>query len=488
MHKKRFLVISFSAVIAVVLAMIFLYFVPGSDREGIKKEQNRIDTSQPLVQGATGKDVYYVSENRSGLFYLEGSSVHYIDYRSRKDYALCNKPNCNHKDTSCYAYVKNAAVMAAWKGTVYVFSKNDEKNTWDLLSMSLTGQNRKTIASIKQGSYDAGNYILNDLKYSDIYFGYGNAYVTLNYEKVSNETGNENSSITRLITINLKSGKMKTIAEESGTDNNYQLQFKAINEKHVIYSFTKVPDMLTAKEIEENGGSENVLELKKFRQEVLKKYKEKSWKQDLYSFYIEYARYFMNEQRFFLYDYDSNSKTVKQVYKKEKCDPAYDVDNNLPYGWLEPVEVLGWYDQKLVLSMDSQTKEKKDIHDIWIWDLGNKKKTHIKRLSNTGIIMVSFGNVGNYIRNAGRLFYVQYKKNTDSKTAWICELDIGSKKQKRLYEDSRNITFRFMGETGDYLIGDMEKNGKQGAYIIKTTDYLKGDLGKAKLLYNISVY
>lgn len=440
-----------------------------------------------LVRGAVGSTVgsfsglYYMDVNKTGIFYIDEYKMYYLDYESGQSYVLCDKANCKHTSSSCGGYVPDMTGLAAYDGYLYAFAENKAENTYDLTRMSMNGQDRKVIASIEIGAYEAGEWYLTP-DFSDIYYGYGRAYVPVEYVYIypDEEYGNGLSRI-QLLAIDLNTGDMTVLAESEGMDLYHSLEFGLISQDKVVITREENPDALIGRELEQAIASGEVTGLQEMLNEIPEDEQADYWQDDLYMFYGEYAVYRMTEMRFSLEVYDFSSGKITTLWNGD-CGYGYD-DKGQIQTWLSPYGCLGWYEDGFV----TQTREygienEKTIRPLTIkrWDFSGTDGETLLEVSNGAVPMMSFGTVGNYVLDDGKIIYIEYLD--DGENVQIYYYDLKTGQSVPLYQDVRDITFRFLGETKDCFIGDMVIGEDHNAYIIMKDDYYAGNLDEAKCL------
>lgn len=115
--------------------------------------------------------------NTNGYYYLAGDeqydaagnayiNIRYIDYQSRQDIVLCNKPDCKHDNENCTSYVntRDALVLAGDNKlfllcdiyTAVMFSMGGENSLMEneptIYTMNLDGSDRQKAAVLESGT------------------------------------------------------------------------------------------------------------------------------------------------------------------------------------------------------------------------------------------------------------------------------------------------------------------------------------------------
>lgn len=442
-----------------------------------------------LVRGADGSmngsfsGLYYMNVNKTGIFYMEEYRMYYLDYESGQSYVLCDKVNCKHTSSSCGGYASGLFGLAAYNGYLYAFAENEAKNTYDLTRMSMNGQDRKVIASLDIGEYEAGKWCLTPNFYN-IYYGYERAYVPVEYRYIYPEEGYGNGlSRLQLLTIDLDTGDITVLTESEGMDLYHSLDFELISQDKVIITRKENPDALIGRELEQAIASGEVAGLQEMLDEIPEEDRAEYWQDDLYMFYGEYAVYRMTEMRFSLEMYDFSSEKNTTLWSGN-CEYIYDEDGQIQ-SWQTPYNCLGWYEDGFITQTYEYEMEKGQIIrplTIKKWDFSGGDGETLLEVSNGAVPIMSFGTVGNYVLDDGKIIYMEYLD--DGKNGQLYYYDPEAGQSVPLYQDVRDITFRFLGETEGYFIGDMITGDDHDAYIIAKDDYYAGNLDAAKWLLN----
>lgn len=118
----------------------------------------------------TYANTFWGAGNQNGFYRIttqedeEGNTIHnlqYVDYQSKKELYLCDKPECHHKDTSCTSFVKDAPTARLFLDGDHLylikeeFAQSNEISGNDDLGFQISGGNR--IPSILQMDLDGKN-------------------------------------------------------------------------------------------------------------------------------------------------------------------------------------------------------------------------------------------------------------------------------------------------------------------------------------------
>lgn len=175
-----------------------------------------------LSQGDGNAQGFYrlkTIDNGGGELY---SNILYTDYENKKEIYLCDKPECQHRDTSCtsyYAGLDMVTQLLVHQNHLYLIANEDstvnEKNERvtmpaRILQMDLDGKNRKELMQLPSGygfSYES-MAVAGDVLYAPIE----------KTENVSTGQGEMSSAVQvvrekKLYAIQLNSGKRKAVAD-----------------------------------------------------------------------------------------------------------------------------------------------------------------------------------------------------------------------------------------------------------------------------------
>ena len=163
--------------------------------------------------GDTSKKGYYFLKDEE-----EKSYISYYDYASKQEVYLCNKPECQHKDETCTAYLESGSSMMnqilVYGDHLYMietmgFGMNAlgerEQKGPGIVQMDLDGQNRKELCRLDDG-YE---FELNNLIFAD-----DELYIPVTKTQNVEVNLNETMQVTtdkNLCSINLKTGDITKV-------------------------------------------------------------------------------------------------------------------------------------------------------------------------------------------------------------------------------------------------------------------------------------
>ena len=174
----------------------------------------------------TDKGYYYIpSEMKNDAEGNAYNSIMYIDYATKKEIPLCNKPNCKHDSDSCTSYlgfVEGNPVLFTNGDKLYLVhtdsgSSGTMTGTGDLSAslsvrapkvcqMNLDGSNKTTLFTLESGYTFSEPYVISD---SSLYL------ISNKMETVKKDNGSYSISAvsSKVISIDLSSKKVSEIAD-----------------------------------------------------------------------------------------------------------------------------------------------------------------------------------------------------------------------------------------------------------------------------------
>ena len=458
-------------------------FLASSRPTSIGEVDSSLSQGQELRRGSNGSGAYYLNANKTGIFYIDNNLMYYLDYASEETYVLCDRADCKHNDADCGAYLEGGFGFCAVDEQLYAFVTDQEKNSYNLIRMDRNGQNRRVVCSISCGEETVGNYVLNDFQSSDIYYGYGRVYITLTYRIVKPPTAVSQNGLCKkqVCVIDLATGKMETLFEAEGVDLFLDVEIQAIAEECMVITMSQDADGLVAETYDEALSSGLSDELVEMLEALPPDQRLELWENDLYSFYLGYAIYQMDQCQFSAYLYDFSTDQITQIWD-EACGWHYS-DTGLPDAWVDPFYCAGWFEGDLLLCFCRYEAGSEPQTTVRRYDLQSGELHQVVDLSAGSLVMYAFGTVGNYVVDDGKLIYIRYLP--DGNNGQLCSYDLKDNTETMLYEDVRTVTFRFLGEYQDNFIGDMMVNSRHGVYRISKADYYAGHLEQAKLLLSV---
>ena len=482
-RKKRVILLLIIVVVVIVIVMILLK----RQSDGSMSEVNSSIETNEIVRGSNDSGAYYLDVNKTGIFYLDNGKMKYLDYGTKKSYYICDKANCLHQNKNCGSYATNFSGFGAYAGHLYAMRKDYQTNSYDFIQMEMNGTSRKVLATIDAGDFgknkqDGGTL---DLEYEDIYYAYGKAYFQLKYsedEVFENEEESEivysnPETIIQIMCIDLESGEKSVLSEISGTGIATELELALIGENKIVMVKKEAPEVLSGLEFEQKVKDESFAEqLKEMRDSVPEAQMQDAWKESLSAFYMEYAQYYMADCTYSILVFDCNTNELS-VLTEQKCELWYDA-NGMVGGYHTPYSILDWYEGDIILF--SENGDNKNSKTLWRWKISESAPQELLKVENGGFPMMSFGTVGNYVHDENKIIYLTYCD--DGENADIKSYNLKTGESQNLYQDTKYVTFRFLGETEEYFVGDMVNNDDHGIYILSKDNYYLGNLSEAEFL------
>lgn len=161
----------------------------------------------------------------TGYYFLEEDEhqkIKYIDYETRQEIYLCNKPNCKHDNQDCSAYVDDSCQLYVYKDSIYLvsswgevytasideegeLSQGTEKKAPVIYRMNLDGTGKEKIFELPAGMEIApqvisGKYLYAFFRKSESVQMGSNSYTSVEKEK-------------NLSVINLETGKWEKLMD-----------------------------------------------------------------------------------------------------------------------------------------------------------------------------------------------------------------------------------------------------------------------------------
>ena len=445
-----------------VLILCILFICTGcSNEKSISSVNIQTEQQENLVLGADGvAETYSVSDQ--GIVYSKDNHVKYYDFSEEEAYILCGRANCTHNDENCSAWCNSyidTVGYALYQDRFYLFRKNTEENTYDFISMDVTGNNQKVITQIDIGEAEEGAWIAARLY--NVYYYEDMAWISVNYQYVTHK--DEAQECVTYMGINLHDGKISRINEPALTDTVYSMQ-GIVKGKPVLLKREANLKILSESEFEseyESGTFAGKMEES----------------EDLYYDYLNiwYPRNCGYTDTYIIYEPISGKETMLETAPAFK---TFD-DNDNVTAILPKYIFLGEYNGNLLCEETDYTSYEK----VFLWDIENKKQEEILRIEEGGLIATESGSILSVLYDSSKFLYCLY---TEDERAKILEYDISERESRKLFEDERNISFRIVKEAQDVFIGKIYsftgKEMKHNIYAISKEDYYKGNIKDAKRL------
>jgi hypothetical protein len=376
---------------------------------------------------------------------------------------LCDKANCRHSDKSCgawYEFMFDATGFAMYGDRLYVVQKNAANNSYDLVSMDVTGNDRKVVRSLDIGDYTSGAWVLSGIERA--YYFRGAAVLVAKYAYIQGEhnLGSDGTSSTQILEISLSDGTYHALNELSAEDGDYTITVELVSDEYIIFEKQwSEPSLLAEAEFEdevERGG-----------------FPEFSGDPDPY---YRYTLWHQNNCEYLYLDviYDRASGEFA-TFDQGKCTILYEPDGQ--YSSRLPKNFFGggYAGDILYGGLDFEDKRS----PIYRGGAQRDESDLLFEVENGGFLLASnFSGLMNLVVDRERLLYCKYK---DDGMADIYEYSLNTGEHAYLYTDKRNITFRLIGESSGKYIGKMYSNMDIiPVYAIDKDAYNNGNFSAAK--------
>ena len=388
-------------------------------------------------------------EYNDGLLYCVDHNVKLLNFSDGRSRVICTDPSCNHKDTSCVAWVGDTYLggyAGYCDGFFYYVVSQRETGTLDLVSLSTDDFTRKTIHSFNYNNYISGSkvYRISRISYTEN----GLAIIECNVAEVPS-SGNKNALYTNLnfthsiLLMDLSSGN---VLDEIQGSEVFAVYSDYVLLQQYRYSF----DRMTFEEYEKENNSSF----------------------DSYDAYLEwyYNGCEVKKETAIYRISDGHTTTVKfakSKYQRDEFD-SYQVDFTY--------YILGYIDGNIYYALETggSIEDRTFTVDICRIDIDSLDDTIVYSIDGGSPLITSYSDF-DCIVDDGKLFYVLYD---DSKEyGHVCTLDLNSLVSEEIYTDVWNVKYRIVGETDDSFIIDLNHNTGIFYRILKM-DYYHGDFSQ----------
>lgn len=234
MKKKKIIIVS--GIAAVCILLLAAVFLPPAK---LKEIGDRLETEEVYLEKKetlAASSIRPASVHEKGIFYIQDSRLNFYDYEQNESYVLCSKTQCDHSNEECGAYLGGKRLYGGYamhQGKIYVISAESQDTGIELISMDVTGQNKKIVASLEGGSGALDEWTVSRI--GDVYYDHGYAYLHL-YLKKNQENNVQNGE--QLMAIRLSDGEIYDLTGviEMYTTEGVIVKFQLFTEKNVLYS------------------------------------------------------------------------------------------------------------------------------------------------------------------------------------------------------------------------------------------------------------
>ena len=205
--------------------------------EGPDEERSSFDYRYGAF-GVLGSATYIIEADDT-IFYLCGAVIYFSDKNYKDFLPLCARPNCNHKDMDCDAYIDSTAGIWLYDDHIYYAAEidpNDEIKSASLRRMRLDGSRHEEL--LRFDPVDMGFAP----QYCKWQFSFYDNFVIVNYSAAKNSTGNEIGTAWGTVDLNdikLPDYELNNSAREN-TDENYYKGLWLFEDGDLMYELNYV--------------------------------------------------------------------------------------------------------------------------------------------------------------------------------------------------------------------------------------------------------
>lgn len=210
-RKKKYVIIASIAVVLIALVVIYMMTnriksQPSEPDYSSIGEGYQLDDSQSYWKAIGLHDFTAVED---GYYFLTPDMMYlkYFDYETKEVVMACAKPECEHKDSTCNANMRNIAYVASniyyYNGHLYYMKIENGMSV--LVRMDTAGNGQEKIAEILPSGQDSSTRLVFHDDYAYAYCEYTHYTLDEEYTEVIKR-------------ISLKDGSTKNIYEFTGTN------------------------------------------------------------------------------------------------------------------------------------------------------------------------------------------------------------------------------------------------------------------------------
>lgn len=461
-----------SIIASLVVVFMFSFYACGVDSLPVEIEKTNRDV---VVQGANDSSTFSIGLN--GIFRIRENHLLFFDYDSKEEYVICSRANCRHNNENCsgwYSGYHGALGFAEYNGYLYCFIDNQEKNLYEFIRMNRDGSQRKVIAEIDHGDSAPGNW---EMKLSAFNFYYaGNKVITTldwNYNPIDNSK--REIQTTQSIAIDLKSGKIIDITDRIKKEVHCFID--AISKDYCVVNISGYKETeLTEKafyEKYEQGEFDGNAEIKKADNPY----------EAYYDWYVNNTNQWY---KLVLFDLNSEEATLLQEGILENIRD----ENGKVRAASQPFNVCSLYKDNIIID----TFEEALIEDegylgvvknkVYKWNIKSGEKELLLNLENGYVFDAGGINEGIIVDRD----YLLFLKRTPDLKAEYYSYNLKTGEENLLYEAERNVPYRIIGETEDSFIYYTFDDTKKSMYMMKKSDYYKGNFENSVRLEGLDEY
>jgi hypothetical protein len=455
----------------------------GSTDDSLPQVYANSSSVEGLVVGATDLgNAYCMTEQ--GIYYLRYNKMRYYDFRTDTAKVFCNQPLCLHVTNSCTALYSGgylgsedgAVGLAEYGEHVYVMKKNETKNCFELLQMSLLGDVLGVVFSLDLGSRDYETWEL--VRIRDVFYINDTAWFTAVYEYreiivLDDGTRSETrpgpmSSV--VMGVNLTDGTCTRLTElptSSQIGLSLDSSMELVADGYIVLEKTwNSLDVLTRAQFHEASKSGEFTEYASADDP-----------------YFEYERWPIqnNITNYSLLVYNTKTNETEIFDEGEYVQMASEYDD--PGYQLPKYLFTGVYKGQFVYQVPDWHTSK---DDVYLYNPVTGITTLVLEIEAGTLLGVMYSWNSGYACSSVISDRILYRIEQENQEVTVCFYSPDTGETTVLHNDYIYCTFRIRGETASCFIGerfdDSNDNGEHHLYIIDKQDYYSGNYNSTRML------
>lgn len=423
--------------------------------EQVEKITQASDAETEVLHGAGWRGIDFCIME-SGMLYVKDGQMRYYDFAGNDSYVLCTKLNCSHRDEACSAYVPliDMEGLAYYREHVYYFWHDREKGHIELVRMELSGENKETVWSQSVGEYATGSWVISGVPHN-VYYSGGAVWFVLSYCYIDERNSGRTTSDVCAV-IDLDNGVYTAISETAADET---VEYNTISGRDAVWTRRRNRIKMLSED------------------EFLKKWEAGEFSGQISDVSDPYGEYYIGwyernkEPEYTYYCYNLDTGRSRELETRNACRILDDEGAVLAY--CPDYIFLGRYQGKWLYELVDYERNDR----VYLWDADTGEKTGLLELENGGIIGRTYGMIDYGIFDNSCFLYGLFQDEQSKITIYRYDLKTGD--SKKLFEDVRNITFRIIGDTPEYFIGnvyDQQNTANVKTYMIRKEDYFAGNM------------
>ncbi len=424
-----------------------------------------VSEDQGLVHGAReglSYSTYCVTDG--GIVFGRGNVIRYYDLDTDMDYVLCDRANCTHKNASCNAWYEDKLTtngIAIYGDAVYYLTTNASSNEYRLITMDLSGNNKRTVARFDIGDYEIGSWYIGGV--DDVYYRNGYAWIAWEYLYVRDES--YSYGYTEWSGVQLSTGKKITLNEL--TTDGTECEIDAILDDTLILS-RRVSSM---EELSEEDFYEALGE-GDFGTEF-----DDSDDPDYDYVWKWYPAHNEMTDTIIRYDIETGEETVLE---ETPVEVSFNEDGTM-LGTMPKYLFYGDYNGRLICEEMGEGMNDAGAR-FFLWDMEDNSQEDFLTIPDSGGGSLAWedGSVHSQLYDGHYLVYLLNTDDDDIHELYL--FDFETMESRKLTEYKADDALRIIGQTEDTLVGVVYGDLVDSIYKISKTDYGNGALKKKTLL------